>query len=93
MNKSHIEHLVAALVTQAVIWFATGSLWLGFAFVVGLFLGREHAQFEYTLNDPPKIKRCKALAFWRWSLDSKLDFILPVVVTLLVALVGSHLPT
>lgn len=85
MNKSHIEHLVAALVTQAVIWLATGSLWLGFAFVTGLFLGREHAQFEFTLNGPSKRKRCEALAFWKWPTDAKLDFMFPVLGTLALA--------
>lgn len=85
MNKSNIEHLVFGLIAQAAIWIVTGSLWLGFAFVTGLFLGREHAQFEYTLNDPPKIKRHKALAFWKWSTDAKIDFALPVLITSLVA--------
>lgn len=86
MNKSHIEHLVAALIAQAIIWLATGSLWFGFVFVSGLFLGREHAQFEYKIGDPSKLKWFEALAFWKWSLDAKLDLIIPVGATLLVAL-------
>ena len=89
MNKSNIEHAIAGLVLQIIIWLATGSLWLGFAFVVGLFLGREHAQFEATLNGPPKWKRYEALAFWKWSTDAKLDFALPVLATLALAMVFS----
>lgn len=91
MNKSNIEHAIAGLFLQVIIWLATDSLWLGFVFVTGLFLGREHAQFEYKLGNPSKLKGYEAFAFWKWSLDSKLDFILPVLVTLLVALGGSHL--
>ena len=86
MNRSNIEHLVAALIAQAVIWFATGSLWLGFAFVFGLFLGREHAQREYQIGGAGKRKRYEALNFWRWSKDSKFDLALPTLATLLVAI-------
>lgn len=85
MNKSHIEHLVAALIAQALIWLATGSLWLGFAFVFGLFLGREHAQREYKIGDPSKLKGYEALDFWRWSTDAKLDFLVPVAGALALA--------
>lgn len=91
MNKSNIEHTIAGVIAQVVIWIATGSLWLGFAFVTGLFLGREHAQIEATLNDPPKIKRYKALAFWKWSLAAKLDFALPVLITLVLAIMLTNL--
>lgn len=85
MNKSNIEHAIAGLALQAIIWLATGSLWLGFAFVTGLFLGREHAQFEFTLNGTPKRKRYEALAFWKWSTDAKLDLLIPTAAVFLVA--------
>lgn len=91
MNRSNIEHLVAALIAQAVIWLATGSLWLGFTFVFGLFLGREHAQREYEIGGVGKRKRYKALDFWRWSKDAKIDLALPVVATLLIAILGVYL--
>ena len=91
MNKTHIEHLVIALVLQALVWLATGSLWLGFAFVFGLFLGREHAQREYKIGDPSKLKGYEALDFWRWSKDAKIDLALPVGVTLLIAILGVYL--
>lgn len=86
MNRSNVEHLVAALITQAVIWAATGSLWLGFVFVFGLFLGREHAQREYQIVGSGKRKRYEALNFWSWSKDSKFDLALPALATLLVAI-------
>lgn len=85
MNRSNVEHLVAALIAQALIWFATGSLWLGFAFVFGLFLGREHAQREYQIGGSGKRKRYEALDFWRWSLDAKLDLLIPTAAVFLVA--------
>lgn len=91
MNRSNIEHLVAALIAQALIWLATGSLWLGFAFVSGLFLGREHAQREYEIGGSGKAKRYKALDFWRWSNDAKIDLALPVGATLLIAFLGVYL--
>lgn len=87
MNKSNIEHAIAGLVLQIVIWLVTGSLWLGFAFVTGLFLGREHAQYEYTISGPPKTKRYEALAFWKWSTDAKIDFTLPVLLTLIISII------
>ena len=90
MNKTHIEHLIIALVIQALVWFATGSLWFGFAFVFGLFLGREHAQREYKIGDPSKLKGYEALDFWRWSKDAKIDFALPTLVTFLVAIAFSY---
>ena len=86
MNKTHIEHLVIALVLQALIWLATSSLWLGFAFVFGLFLGREHAQREYKLGNPSKLKGFEALGFWRWSKDAKADLLFPVLATLFVSI-------
>lgn len=89
MNRSNVEHLVAALIAQALIWLATGSLWLGFAFVFGLFLGREHAQREYQIGGSGKRKRYEALKFWHWSKDAKIDLALPVLATLALALVGS----
>lgn len=85
MNKTHIEHLVIALVIQALVLIATGSLWFGFVFVFGLFLGREHAQREYKIGDPSKLKGYEALDFFRWSTDAKLDFLVPVVGTLALA--------
>lgn len=89
MNRTHIEHLIVGVVLQVIIWLATGSLWLGFAFVVGLFLGREHAQFEYKIGDPSKLKRYEALAFWKWSTDAKFDFIFPVIVTFIISIIGA----
>lgn len=91
MNKTHLEHVAVAVVLQAVIWLATGSLWYGFVFVSGLFLGREHAQREYKTGDPSKLKGYEALDFWRWSKDAKIDLALPVGVTLLVAILGVYL--
>lgn len=91
MNRSHIVHVIVGLFIQANIWLVTGSLWLGFAFVTGMFLGREHAQFEYKLGGPTKYTRYEALAFWKWSTDAKLDLVLPAIATLIVSIGGALL--
>ena len=93
MNKTHLEHLIIALIIQG--FFIGGfyflglqhGAWFGFAFVSGLFLGREHAQREYKIGDPSKLKGYEALDIWRWSLDAKLDLLIPTAAAFLVAVV------
>jgi hypothetical protein len=84
MNKTSFEHLVVAILLQAAYGYAFGDWITGGAFAIGLFVGREHAQREYKLGDPSKLVGYEALDFWRWSLDAKLDLILPVTGVLIV---------
>lgn len=97
MNRTHLEHLVIALIIQG---FFVGSFyflglqhgaWFGAVFVTALFLGREHAQREYKIGDPSKLKGYEALDFWRWSKDAKIDLALPLAATLLIAILGVYL--
>lgn len=91
MNKTHIEHLIIALIIQG---FFIGAFyllglqdgtWFGAVFVTALFVGREHAQREYKIGDPSKLKGHEALDIWRWSLDAKLDLLIPTAAVSLVA--------
>ena len=91
MNRSNIDHAIAGVAIQAITWLITGSLWIGCVFVIGLFFGREHVQFEYKLGGPTKLTRYKALAFWKWSTDAKFDLIFPVIATLIISIVGALL--
>lgn len=93
MNRTHIEHLVVALIIQG---FFIGifhflelqhGVWFGAIFVTALFLGREHAQREYKIGDPSKLVGYEALDVWRWSLDAKLDLIVPIMTSIAVAVV------
>ena len=91
MNKTHIEHLIIALIIQG---FFVGifhllklqyGVWFGAVFVAALFFGREHAQREYKIGDPSQLKGYEALDIWRWSLDAKLDLLIPTAAAFLVA--------
>lgn len=91
MNRTHVEHLIIALVIQG--FFVGGfyllglqrGAWFGAVFVMALFLGREHAQREYKIGDPSQLKGYQALDVWRWSLDAKLDLLIPTAAVFLVA--------
>jgi hypothetical protein len=75
MNRTHLEHLIYALLMQAVIGLSSGNWWAGAAFGAAFFLGREHAQAQraYQLGD------FRAFDFRLWSLDARFDLLCPVV--------------
>lgn len=89
MNKTHFEHLGIAIVFT-LIGAAFGYAWIGAAFAIGIFVGREHAQREYKIGNPSKLVGYEALDFWRWSLDAKLDLLFPVVAAISVACVVEY---
>ena len=92
MNRTHLEHLIIALVIQG--FFIGGfyflglqhGAWFGAIFITALFLGREHAQREYKIGDPAQLKGYEALDIWRWPLDAKLDLLVPVLAVFSVAI-------
>ena len=51
---------------------------------VGFYLGREVAQNEAKLGTPPW---WSGFQFWKWSLDSKLDLLFPIIVGILFSTV------
>lgn len=94
MNRTSFEHLGCALVMQAVIGLLTGDWWAGAAAGAFFFLGREHAQVEHKYiqanggrrHHTPRMPEFAALDPRHWSRDSVLDFALPVVGVVGVAL-------
>ena len=88
INRTNVEHLVIALVLQALIALVTGDWLLGALFSSGIFLGREHAKREYHIGDPCTLVGYEALDFWRWSIDSLMDLILPVTGVILMVLLN-----
>lgn len=95
MNRSNIEHVLYALAMQAAIALATGDWWLGAAFAAGFFCGREHAQAEERYisrcgvprDCTPRAPEFAAFNPSLWTADALLDFVLPSVVVLAVAMV------
>lgn len=94
MNRTNIEHLIAALVMQAAIALLTGDWWVGAAAGAFFFLGREHAQVEYKYikqssgrrHETPIAPELAAFNPGLWSRDAILDFAIPVVGVVGVAL-------
>ena len=84
MNRTNCEHAVVAIVLTVSGYFL-GNVWIGAAFAIGVFGGREHAQREYKIGDPSKLVGYEALDFWHWKLDAQLDFLFPVITALLLA--------
>lgn len=88
MNRTHWEHAGYALLMQVVVGLLFGEWWAGAALGAGFFLGREHSQAEYRITRGGPVSGLHPLAgfrFWEWNLDSKLDFLFPLVAVVMVA--------
>lgn len=85
MNKSHFEHILYALAMQIPIGLITGDYWAGAAAGIAFFIGREHAQREYQIGNPSRLKPWQGFDIWRWSTDAKLDLLFPILATVAVA--------
>ena len=91
MHKTNVVHGVIGLVLQAAILIVTSNPWYGFALVSGIFWSREHNQKQANIA---KQKKCTLNEIeWyeggdmtQWSKDSLLDFFVPFIATLAVAL-------
>ncbi len=84
MNKTSINHgLVAGIITLVM---SPINPYFGAVFIIGFYLGREHAQVEYKHF---KYGTKNTLKPWQgfqgWSQDNLLDFIVPTVTALVVA--------
>jgi hypothetical protein len=93
MNETNFEHAISALLLQMALGLLTGNWWIGAAAGAFFFLGREHAQFERKLVAGGSVLALNPFAgfqAWKWSLDSQLDLLFPVVATLAVA-IAHHL--
>lgn len=87
-----ITHLISALVLQGIIGFLTGNLWIGAAFGAALYVGREQAQAEYRWIETYGAGRRANMPWWGgydprvWNKKSLLDFIVPTIGVVLVAI-------
>ena len=86
MNRTNLEHAVYALIIQIAIGLLTNNWWAGMAAGSALFIGREHAQREYQIGNPSKLKPWQGFDIHRWSLDAQLDAAFPIIATVILAL-------
>lgn len=86
MNKSHLEHAIAAAAIQAAFLWVIGP-WASGAVAVAIFLGREIAQNEYGVavsrgwkyGEKPPVKWYEGLTKG-WDTDAILDVATPALV-------------
>lgn len=83
MNPSNFWHTVCAVIAQIALALLTGNWWLGAAFGIGVFLGREHAQVQIRQS----LGVVQAFDFRKWPEDSLWDLVWPAVACLSIAYV------
>ena len=97
MNRTHLEHVVAALLIMGALWGVLallaipGGHWAGAAAGVFFFVGREYTQGERNLAHVESVHLANlrwydGLRFWRWTPDGRLDLLFPLLACLVVAL-------
>ncbi len=90
INKSNLVHTAFAVGFQIPLGLLTGNFCYGAVLAIGFFLGREHAQRQYNIAKEKKVT-VKDLKPWegfdiiKWSEDSTFDWLLPTVVSSIVA--------
>jgi hypothetical protein len=90
MNISNFEHVVYALLFQAVVWLPTRSWSIGAILAIGVFIGREHAQREHDIGSSSRLSPWKAFDFWNWGVDAQLDVLLPLIAVVIAAWVAGR---
>jgi len=89
---NHLAHLIIALVLQAIIGLVSGDWWAGAAAGSFYFIGREYAQAEYRNIEHNYDGRRANMPYFgglelrAWTLKGVLDFVLPSIAVILVAL-------
>lgn len=89
---NHLAHPVIALVLQAIIGLVSGDWWVGAAAGSFYFIGREYAQAEYRNIEHNYDGRRTNMPYFgglelrAWTLKGVLDFVLPSLAVILVAL-------
>jgi len=92
INLSNIDHGFYAIVIQLIFYLIFGSMFVGAAIAVAFFLGREHAQHEYRVTEGPPIGDIPpwvGFQFHKWTTDSKMDVIVPMIFTGILSLIWS----
>jgi hypothetical protein len=93
----HLAHPVIALVLQAIIGLVSGDWWVGAAAGSFYFVGREYAQAEYRNIEHNYDGRRANMPYFgglelrAWTLKGVLDFVLPSLAVILVALLRSRI--
>ena len=92
----YLQHIVMALTAQAIVGLLTGNWWAGAALGSAYFIGREVAQAEYRWIEQFGAGLRANMPWWGrldrrvWpKLDQWLDWIGPVVATVIVALLAA----
>jgi hypothetical protein len=94
---NHLAHPVIALVMQAIIGLVSGDWWIGAAAGSFYFIGREYAQAEYRNIEANyggyrrNMPYFGGLELRAWTLKGVLDFVLPSLAVVLVALLRSRI--
>ena len=95
INMNHLAHPVIALVMQAVIGLVSGDWWTGAVAGSFYFVGREYAQAEYRNIEQHYGGFRRNMPYWgglelrAWTIKGLLDFILPSLACVAVALLRS----
>ena len=82
MNRTNFEHAAIALGLMGLIGLPTGAWAWAAAMPIAIFISREHAQYERKRKDAGEFNLLASFAFWRWGLDSTLDWLSPTVACL-----------
>jgi hypothetical protein len=91
----NLEHPAYALLFMAIIVLLTGNLFAGACFGSAFFVGREHAQAEYRVIQKFYDGKRANMPWYGgfeprgWDMKSMLDWILPTVITMTIALLSS----
>ncbi len=87
-----MNHILLALLFQFVL--APISWWLGAFFAIGYYLGREMAQAEYRVISNFYGNKRSNMPWWgafqqrAWNIKSILDWVLPSIAVIIVALLA-----
>ena len=90
MNQTNFEHAGYAALMQLVIGLVTGDWFAGACFGIAFFVGREHAQAQAKLGYTFKTT-FQAFDVRKWSLDSQLDLLFPLVICLIILVIATLL--
>lgn len=90
-----ISHVIIVAVIQLIVGYLTGNYWFGAIFGTAYYLGREVAQAEDRwvkevshLYEKALWQKARALDPRAWNTKSVLDWVLPMVVTVAIAVVA-----
>lgn len=95
MNRTNFEHPAYALLFMAIVGLLTGNWLAGAMLGIGFFLGREHAQAEYRVIQKFYEGKRANMPWYGgfeprgWDLKSILDFVLPIVATMVAVVIIS----